>query len=274
MRYQDIEQQAADVLLAYYANDIMPFLGACHDDVMWIGPAKGQYIHGKTNLMAAFAMERNNLRFDVQDLRVTHLPTGSPSVCDVAFRFQVDTIWPDGTVRRCDQRITVTMVDCLRDPKILLCHISNAIDYDQRDTIYPEHYIDTVDNKADQARQVKPIPEKRLTMRGLNHTTLYLDHKQISHIESSGRHAIIHTNAGTCESVETLAAIAKRTEDVFVRCHVGYLVNPAYVRNISRFQIELVDGTSIPVPEKRFTAVRAELEERLGATPPEPLTDL
>ena len=268
MRYQDIEQQAADVLLAYYANDIMPFLDACHDDVMWIGPAKGQYIHGKTDLIAAFATEHSSLRFDVQDLRVTHVPTGSPAVCDVAFRFQVDTIWPDGTVRRCDQRITVTMVDCLRDPKILLCHISNAIDYDQRDTIYPEHYIETVEERVDRMRQVKPIAEKRLTMRGLGHTTLYLDHKQISYIESSGRHAIVHTKAGTCESVETLATIAKRTGDVFVRCHVGYLVNPSYVHNISRFQIELEDGAVIPVPEKRFTAVRNELEARLGMISP------
>ncbi len=268
MQQQDIEQYAADVLLSYYANDVEPFLDACHDDIIWIGPAKGQYIQGKAELVKAFSSDRDSLRFDVKDLRVTPLPTGSPDVCSAAFRFQVDTIWPDGTVKRCDQRITVTATNCLIEPKILLCHISNALDYGEGDVAPTEPPEKMAEHSPAHAQPVAPVHEKRLVLRGLNRTTLYLDHRQISHIESNGRHSIIHTNAGLCESVETLASIAERTADVFVRCHVGYLVNPSYVLNISRFQIELTDGSVIRVPEKRFTAVRDELEARLGASHP------
>jgi hypothetical protein len=266
MRHQEIAEKAQQILLAYYNNDIMPFLSACHDDVMWIGPAKGQYIQGKAKLVAAFGAEKNPLRFSVEDLAVTPVPTSSASVWEVVMHFLVDTYYPDGSTNRADQRIVISMVDCLKDPKILICHISNGYSYDERDSIYPVHYNEMLERRGKAAAAPEAM---RLCLRGPARTELYLDKSSVTFFESHDRHTTVHTLAREYESIETLASIAKRYGDMFVRTHVSYLVNPDFVRNVERFKITLFDGTTVPVPEKRYTAIRTELARRIVDLPAE-----
>ena len=137
MRSEDIAELSARVLLAYYDNDIEPFLNACHPNVLWIGPGEGQIIQTQETLRNTFYAEKNNLTFAVHDLSVTALPTGSPSVFEVVLMFLVDTFWPNEATGRVSQRIHLSWVGCKETPRILLCHISNAIAYDERDTICP-----------------------------------------------------------------------------------------------------------------------------------------
>ena len=81
--------------------------------------------------------------------------------------------------------------------------------------------------------------------------------------ESCGRHALVHTSDGIYEATESLSAIAKLYQDLLVRCHASYLVNPAFISSISRFQVELHDGTILPIPEKKYTTIRALLEQKM-----------
>ena len=139
MNVEKISKFTAELLLKYYDNDIQPFLDACADDVLWIGPAENQVIRTSRALKSAFAAEHNNLHFAVHDLKAVPLTTGSPHVCEVVLFFIVDTIWPDESVSRVKQRIHFTWVEKNGETKIRLCHISNAITYDERDHIYPMH---------------------------------------------------------------------------------------------------------------------------------------
>ncbi len=52
----------------------------------------------------------------------------------------VDTIWPDNSASRVNQRMQFTWVEQKGVPKIRVIFISNAIQYDERDGIYPVHY--------------------------------------------------------------------------------------------------------------------------------------
>ena len=108
MRSEDIAELSARVLLAYYDNDIEPFLDACHPSVLWIGPGEGQIIQTQETLRSTFYAEKNNLTFAVHDLSVTVLPTGSPSVFEVVMMFLVDTFWPNGATGRVSQRIRLS----------------------------------------------------------------------------------------------------------------------------------------------------------------------
>ena len=53
-----------------------------------------------------------------------------------------------------------------------------------------------------------------------------------------------------------------RYPDLFVRCHASYLVNPQLVSEIRRFRIRLQNGIELPVPEKKYMAVKTELQKR------------
>ena len=40
MEYRVLETRSADILTKYYNNEIDSFLNACHEDILWIGPAE------------------------------------------------------------------------------------------------------------------------------------------------------------------------------------------------------------------------------------------
>lgn len=66
----------------------------------------------------------------------------------------------------------------------------------------------------------------------------------------------IYTTTGTITVNETLTKFEQKNPGLFVRIHSGYLLNPAYVRNIRRFVVTLSDGTELPIPEKKYTQIK------------------
>lgn len=253
MQIQELADYTAQILLEYYENRIQPFLDACDEDVLWIGPAVGQVIRTKEALVAAFAAEKHELRFAVHNLTATLLPTGSSHVINILLSFLVDTFWPDGSSGRVNQRIVFTWVFHDNTPYIRLCHISNAIAYDKRDRIYPVHYEE---NYRDQMALAGETRSDRLRFRSTHKTLIYLNWSSILYAETHGRHTILHTTDQVYESVERLSALAERYGAFFIRCHESYLINPSFVQKISRFQVQMTDGRIIPIPEKKYTAVR------------------
>ena len=263
MQIQELADYTAQILLEYYENNIQPFLDACDEDVLWIGPAAGQVIRTREALVAAFSAEQHELRFAVHNLTATPLPTGSSHVMNVLLSFIVDTFWPDGSSGRVYQRIAFTWVFHDNTPYIRLCHISNAIAYDKRDHIYPVHYEETYKDQLVLAGEPR---SERLRFRSTHKTLIYLNWSSIMYAETHGHHTILHTTDQVYESVERLSAIAERYGAFFVRCHESYLVNPAFVQEISRFQVLMVDDRVIPIPEKKYTAIKDLLLPRLPDT--------
>lgn len=141
MTIAKLTELTADLLIHYYENDIQPFLDHLHKDVLWIGPAQNQMIRSKEALVKAFGKEKNTLRFEVYNL--TAIPVHIGGHCtEVLLTFIVDTFWPDGGTNRVYQRISFAWEMRKDKPLIHCCHISNSIDYDVRDHIYPIHYLE------------------------------------------------------------------------------------------------------------------------------------
>lgn len=256
MNSQELSDLTASLLLQYYDNKIDPFLNHCHEDILWIGPAEGQMIRTKTKLVETFAAEQHSLHFAVHALKATPLSTGSRNSMNVLLTFLVDTFWPDKRTNRVSQRILFTWSTEPEGPRIRLCHISNAIVYDSRDTIYPVHYLESYQDMVLSSGETVT----RIHFRGLDKTTLYLNSNRIIYMETKQHHTLIHTLDQTFESVERLSTIAQRCPQM-LRCHESYLVNPDYVQEIYRFYLKLNNGTEIPVPEKKYTAVKNALQQ-------------
>lgn len=255
MDRQETAQWAADLLIRYYDNDIQPFLDACHEDVLWIGPAEKQVIRTRKALCEAFAAEKHQLRFAVHDLVVLPIPTGSQRVCEIMMRFFVDTFWPDGSVDRIFQRIQFTCVWERGERKIRLCHISDAIRYDERDHIYPVHY------RSKYSGVVLAGEERtfRVCLKGVDRSVFYLRPEGILYAETVGRHTLVHTKDQNLEVLESVSSLEQRCAQRLVRIHTSYLVNPKFVQSVSRFQVTLENGVTLPIPEKRYTEVKARL---------------
>lgn len=206
MTTQALLQLSADIITRYYNNEIEPFLAACHPDVLWIGPANTQIIRTRETLIETFAEEHHNLRFEMHDLVTVPLMTPSSKVLEVLLFFDVDTIWPDNSMQRVKQRVQLSWVVEGGQPFIRVCHVSNALDYDDRDVIYPVHYGE------DRVRVAVLSGEDRaprIVLKGANKAMLYLRPAYIDYLETSGMHTYIHTQNDIRESTERLTAIDK-----------------------------------------------------------------
>ena len=171
MNIQKIGDRTAELLNLYYNNEIEPFLNSCHEDVLWIGPADKQVIRGRKNLVDAFHAEKHELKFSLNNLTVLPLATTSSTVAEIMTFMLVDTIWPDNSASRVNQRMQFTWVEQKGVPKIRVIFISNAIQYDERDGIYPVHY----DENYRKFVLTGETRSERIYVKGIDKSILYLN---------------------------------------------------------------------------------------------------
>ena len=251
MNIQKVANRTAEILNFYYNNEIEPFLNSCHDDVLWIGPAEKQVIRGRKNLMDAFHAEEHELKFSLNNLTLVPLATTSSTVAEVMTFMLVDTIWPDNSVSRVNQRMQFTWVEQKGVPKIRSVLISNAIEYDERDGIYPVHYDENY---------------RKFVLTGENRSErIYVNWSRVIYAESLGNHSLIHTLDQEFETTESLKTLEKRYERMFLKCHESYMINPAHVHSIRRFKMTVTGGRELPIPEKKYTALKKALQELIAA---------
>ena len=261
MNVQKVADRTAEILNLYYNNEIEPFLSSCHDDVLWIGPAEKQVIRGRKNLMDAFHEEEHELKFSLNNLTLVPLATTSSTVVEVMTFMLVDTIWPDNSVSRVNQRMQFTWVEQKGVPKIRSVLISNAIEYDERDGIYPVHY----DENYRKFVLTGETRSERIHVKGVDKNILYLNWSRVIYAESLGNHSLIHTLDQEVETTESLKTLEKRYEKMFLKCHESYMVNPAHVHSIRRFKMTVTGGRELPIPEKKYTALKKALQELIAA---------
>lgn len=80
--------------------------------------------------------------------------------------------------------------------------------------------------------------------------------RDILYAESRGRISRIHTEHGVIESYLKLDELAARLPSRFVRSHKSYLVNLAYVWRFQSTQMELSNGATVPVSQRKAIQAR------------------
>ena len=177
--------------------------------------------------------------------------------------FVVTTYYPNGDNIPIFQRIHFSWADTIvqdetkgkiRIPKIFMTHISNPVEQHSDDFIYPEHYNE-ICKQSESSKQ-----EPRISFRSADNTFYVATISSIIWIETTpDQYCLIHMNGKTLKTRLTMKEIEKQTEGSLVRVHSGYIVNPKNVISVWRFKLSLSDGTIIPIPEKKYTAVKKKL---------------
>lgn len=268
MKITDITQLSIDIITEYYKNNLQPFFDNIDEDITWIGPAEGQWIQGRTPLIDTWSKEQHDLTFSMSSIVSTPIST-SPAYCEIILNYIVTTYYPDGRelyhkqclhYTWCERRAKNADGSIHKIPKIIVIHISNAFPYDEQDTIYPVHYV-PLSEKENPA----PKDDTRILVKGIDQSTYYLIPNVIQWMESTnkGFHTLIHTTEHTIEVTSSLSSLASKYSDFFLRIHSGYLINPYFASKISRFQLEMLDKTILPIPQKKYSMVKNELERYL-----------
>ena len=264
MNQRAIAELTAELILRYYDNEPMPFLSHFDDESLWYGPAEGQFIKGRAAMMAIWSKEEHDLTFTVGDMKVESISANSSS-CNVMLRYPVVTHYPDGQDISVNQRLLLCWGERsitdeegrrVKQPRILVCHISNPHKKHDDDVIYPKRFGQIYAGKT-------AVPQKgeRLHFHGVDRSDYFYLSDSILWIETTegGTRSIIHTANGEVEISDRVMDLAEKHPHLFLRCHQSYLVNPNYIRNIRRFQLTLTNGVELPIPEKKYTAFRDQV---------------
>ena len=263
MKASEMVGLSIDIVRTYYQNDLALFFAYLDEDMLWFGPAKGQFLSGRQAILDAWKHEEHSLTFSVGNIRADSANT-HPSYCEVMLSFPVTTHYPNGESIPVDQSIHITWCERKtgegqdKQPRMLVMHISNLYHQHESDNIYPVHFNEIYQGYV-------PIAEagRRVRFHGTDHAEHYLLSDTILWIESavSGRHAIVHLGRETIEVTATVRAIKKTYPDLFFQCHSCYLVNLRHVRQIRRFEVMMTDGSKLPIPEKKYTAFKTRMNE-------------
>lgn len=261
MNIQAVANLSTELIIKYYDNDYMPFLSYMDDNALWYGPAQGQFLHGRENMIQAWNSDEHSLHFTIGNIDITHT-SSNHSFCNVILTYFVTTHYPNGNDITLYQRIVLTWYEHIftdtsgkkvKKPRILVCDISNPHDKHDDDTIYPTNF-----QQIYHQNHIISNTGLRIHFHGTDKTNHFILSDTIIFIESThgGKHSIIHTFDNSIEVMSTITAIEKKYGHFFLKCHQSYLVNPDHIDNICRFKVTLADGTELPIPEKKYTAFR------------------
>jgi hypothetical protein len=264
MNSKEIVELTSDIVQRYYQNDIQPFLDHVDENVLWYGPAKGQFLSGRQSVLNAWASESQSLSFSLGNICLDHISSHS-SYCEVMMSFPVTTHYPDGEYITMDQIIHITWCErrleeaAEKVPRMLVVHISDLYQKHEADTIYPVHLNEVY-------RGYLPVSEigHRLHFQGVGSSELYLLPETILWVESTtyGRHSIFHTTNGDFKASAPTSVLEKEHPDFLLRCHKSYLVNPSHIVYVKRFDVTLTNGKTLPIPAKKYTAFKKSLYEK------------
>lgn len=256
MNLQAAGKWAAEILICYYEKDRGTFLDACNEQIVWIGPKEEQIVSTKEALKLAFDSEAKARNARFSDFSVTPIPTASNRVCEIVITGTLEEEWEGGRRERRRQRAVLTLAEQKKEYEILVCHISDVSGWDGQKRSRTSGGLSASDAVNGTRIQVKSI-EKEI---------LFLNCSDILYLKTARNHTIIYTVNGCHESVENLRTLEQRCPMSFIRCHSSYLVNTGFVTSVRRFRVTLADGTELPIPEKKYMAVKAVFQKYCGGT--------
>lgn len=267
----DLESISVKLTEEYYNNRPQAFFDYMQDDIVWIGPGVHQYIEGKQKLLDAFAKEENTLLFRTAQIASKMMKGGNSTTCEVLLRFIVYTYYPDGSVLTHYQRVSFFWKRVKLNGELVwrysLIHISNGMETDSRDTIYPLHFNEHTykrfcHNFSDLATQQK----ERLIVKGADNCTYYIEYAGIYHIcAGKGKFCYIYTKNGVICVRLLIEQLIKLLPEEFYRPHRSYIVNVLEIAALSRNQITLKNGAHIPIPQKKYRDVETDVAGLLSS---------
>ena len=85
----------------------------------------------------------------------------------------------------------------------------------------------------------------------------------ICYIESANVYVDVHTVRGTYRTRISLAKFTEQLDDTFFKVHRSYVVALKYVKKISRTDITMINGATVPISRGMYDAVHAALIKHL-----------
>jgi len=149
-------------------------------------------------------------------------------------------------IRRTDERLVIVFVTAYHD------FIGEG--YDVSALHYLTKPVDTDKFFETLGRAAKKIekPKKTLLVEADN-KSYRIPLEEIIYIEAFGHCVAVNTKNGRHDVSQNIGQMEKELDDSFLRCHRSYSVNLRYIRQISKTEILLDSGQTIPLSRRLYS---------------------
>lgn len=108
-------------------------------------------------------------------------------------------------------------------------------------------------------------PARSLSFYG-KHAELYrFLPEEILYIEAENINCVIHGTSSAFQISQPISQIEKQLPEQFLRVHRSFIINRNYVKRVYRYEVELSNRMTIPIPEKKYMSVVCEIERFAGS---------
>ena len=251
-------KMSSELLVIYHQNKPVPFERYLAPNAMWFGPGVGHVISGKEQIIRVWESRERPIPLSINEPDVHAVALGSHA-CNVIMVFATDMRFAGGEDTLLFRRVLLSWIESSSDaqPQVVLVESANLYIPNDEKRIFPLRY-DT-SGGVDKTKSFSTS----VMLTGTDRSVYLIPARNIVWIETavSGRKCLVHTIQGNYEILGSISQMEKKYPDSFLRTHISYLVNPYYIKELKRFRVILSDGTELPVPEKKYTAIKQRLAE-------------
>lgn len=258
---QEVVQLTQECLARYWQLDPEYVLSYCDDDVFWIGSIQSQFMEGKDAITRDF---HNSLK----ELKPCHLleqeffvVQNCGNACTVVGRYLTTT---DDSVEyflQVQQRCTFVWEQTGAGLKIKLINISNPMG--ELKVTEGELFVNTMGKMAQKylMNHIRTLQDtRRLIVTDTSDVTHFLMLSEVVYAAAHGRNCMIYTMSGQeiygrISITDFLAAAGER----FTPVHRSYAINNTYISRVQKYEVVMLDGSTIPIPVKKYKEVREAL---------------
>lgn len=106
-----------------------------------------------------------------------------------------------------------------------------------------------------------PLPASdTLCLHGRHAETYFVSSGEVLYVEAENIYCNIHCLARTLSICHSIGQMEGLLPKQFLRIHRSFIINRQYVTRIYRYGVELYNGISLPIPEKRYMEVLCKME--------------
>ena len=250
-------------LTEYWQKNAAFVLQYCAPDVTWIGAEQKQYMQGVEAVTEDFRQVEAVLQPCALANGEFWAVQNSGSACTVVGRYLVQTT-PEAEYFLCaEQRCTFVWEVSPAGPLLRHMHVSNPIG--EMKVAQGSRFVNEVGRMARRyvEEHLADLEGSRVTVEDLNGVLHVLQARDVLYVAADLRYSAITCREGKVIHAKlSIAQFEKLADAHFVRVHRSYIVNLCYVSVIRPYEIVMSDGAAIPVPEKKFAAVKKQLQQR------------
>ena len=250
-------KQTREVFHSYYEGNKEPWFSLLCDMSVYIG-SDDPILTGKKEIQNHFSSVTTFLQMQIMDenYQIQHL---GPRNCSVY-----------GSMILCDRHrehgavLRFSLIYGVTHGKAVILQQQNSYEYIQ---FHTDGTSESIFMNMQTLRFVRrlmlshPIADRIEVKSGKQ--TLFINPYLILYVQSDGKYCELCCVDKTVVCNCSIRELARQLPPYFYAIHRSYIVNTYYVLVLRRFEVELVSGTTLPVPEHQYSRVKKDFHKYL-----------